>query len=221
MLTEHNEGVQLILLPPEDLAAEFKITVPSNVVSLNAAAHQKRSWSAAWLLRTYSLIWSNGSRPCAILPRAIFTGATTSPGSNGSTALAKANGLSLLATNDVHYHSPERRPLQDVMTAIRHKTTVAMAGHLLHVNAERYLKSPTEMVKLFARWPHAIAAARAVADACSFTLDELKYLYPETAYPEGRTPQQQLEVLTWEGAEGRYPQGIPAKVRKSLVKELD
>ena len=100
-------------------------------------------------------------------------------------ALAKANGLALLATNDVHYHKPERRPLQDVMTAIRHKTTVAAAGHLLHANGERHLKPPQEMQRLFARWPHAIAAAREVADACRFTLDELKYEYPQKGYPEG------------------------------------
>ena len=89
-------------------------------------------------------------------------------------ALARAHGLGLLATNDVHYHAPERRALQDVMTAIRHKTTVAKAGHLLHPNAERHLKSPQEMQRLFARWPHAIGAARAVADACQFTLDEMR-----------------------------------------------
>src|SRR5690606_30860770 len=78
-------------------------------------------------------------------------------------ALAKANGLALLASNDVHYHVPERRPLQDVMTAIRHKTTVAKAGYRLHANAERHLKSPEEMQKLFQRWPHAIVASRKVA----------------------------------------------------------
>ena len=69
-------------------------------------------------------------------------------------SLARTHGLALLATNDVHYHVPERRALQDVMTAIRHKTTVAAAGHLLHPNAERHLKSPEEMMRLFARWPH-------------------------------------------------------------------
>src|SRR5690606_33855046 len=99
-------------------------------------------------------------------------------------ALARANGLGLLATNEVHYHAPERRPLQDVMTAIRHKTTVAAAGYLLHPNAERHLKSPAEMERLFARWPHAIVASREVADACRFSLDELRYEYPKAAYPD-------------------------------------
>ncbi len=128
--------------------------------------------------------------------------------------LARAHGLRLLATNDVHYHAPDRRPLQDVMTAIRHKTKVASAGHLLHANAERHLKSPQAMQALFARWPQAITAAREVADACRFSLDELKYEYPEEIYPDGMTPQQFLEAETWRGAERRYPSGVPDSVRQ-------
>ncbi len=140
-------------------------------------------------------------------------------------ALAQGNGLTLLATNEVLYHAPERRPLHDVMTAIRHKTTVAAAGHLLQPNAERHLKSPEEMARLFARWPHALVAARAVADACNFSLSELRYEYPEEICPEGRDPQAQLERLTWEGADTRYPAnetggGVPEPVRDTLRREL-
>ncbi|MEN7536399.1 error-prone DNA polymerase [Aurantiacibacter flavus] len=139
--------------------------------------------------------------------------------------LARANGMTILATNDVHHHAPERRPLQDVMTAIRHKTTIAQAGHLLHANAERHLKSPQEMERLFARWPHAIAAARQVADACTFDLEQLTYDYPEEIYPEGRNPQEHLEAETWLGAERCYPpeefpQGVPSSVRETLEREL-
>ncbi|MGB3165971.1 MAG: error-prone DNA polymerase [Alteraurantiacibacter sp.] len=134
--------------------------------------------------------------------------------------LARASGLRLLATNDVHYHAPGRRPLQDVMTAIAHKTTVARAGHLLHANAERHLKSPEEMIRLFARWPHAIRAAREVADACEFSLDELKYEYPEELYPDGMEPQEYLEVETFRGAQERYPNGIPDSVFNTLESEL-
>ncbi|MDG2003483.1 MAG: error-prone DNA polymerase [Novosphingobium sp.] len=135
-------------------------------------------------------------------------------------ALAQANGLSILATNDVLYHAPERRPLQDVMTAIRHKVTVARAGFLLEANAERHLKSPEEMVRLFARWPHAIAAAREVADACNFSLDELQYEYPEEIYPESRSPQEHLAELTWQGTKMRYPNGLPEAVKQTLEREL-
>ena len=90
-----------------------------------------------------------------------------------------AHGRTILATNDVHYHAPERRPLQDVVTCIREKTTIASAGFLLNPNAERHLKSPEEMARLFERWPHAIAATREFADALHFSLDELQYEYPQ------------------------------------------
>lgn len=135
--------------------------------------------------------------------------------------LARAHGLSILATNDVHYHAPGRRPLQDVMTCIREKTTIRKAGFLLDANAERHLKSPAEMMRLFADWPHAIRATRQVADACTFSLNELAYHYPQETVPPGETAQSQLEKLTWAGAAGRYPAGLPEKVRGLLVKELE
>ncbi|MFO1175573.1 MAG: error-prone DNA polymerase [Paracoccaceae bacterium] len=135
--------------------------------------------------------------------------------------LARAHGLSILATNDVQYHAPDRRPLQDVMTCIREKTTIHRAGFLLDANAERHLKSPAEMARLFADWPHAIRATRAVADACAFSLNELAYEYPQMDLLPGETPQNRLERLTWEGAAGRYPAGLPDKVRSLLIKELE
>ncbi|MBE2278415.1 MAG: error-prone DNA polymerase [Rhodobacteraceae bacterium] len=135
--------------------------------------------------------------------------------------LAQAHGLSILATNDVHYHAAERRPLQDVMTCIREKTTIHQAGFLLDANAERHLKSPAEMARLFADWPHAIRATREVADACTFSLTQLAYEYPQMDLAPGETPQDRLMRLTWQGAEGRYPTGVPDKVRGLLVKELE
>ncbi len=134
--------------------------------------------------------------------------------------LAKAHGMSILATNDVHYHAPEQRPLQDVMTCILHKTTIQKAGFLLDANAERHLKSPVQMVRLFAEWPHAIRATRQVADACDFDLRELAYEYPKETVPEGRTPQAYLEELTWKGAAWRYPDGVPETLKTTLRKEL-
>ena len=134
--------------------------------------------------------------------------------------MARANGCTILATNDVHYHAPERRPLQDVVTCIREKVTVATAGYLLNPNAERHLKSPAEMMRLFDRWPDAIAATREFADSLHFSLDELRYEYPKESVPEGRTPQQYLEHLTWKGAEDRWPGDIPDKVLNQLRHEL-
>src|SRR3954469_5516906 len=116
--------------------------------------------------------------------------------------LAQAHGCAILATNDVHYHAPERRPLQDVVTSIREKVTIRSAGYRLNPNAERHLKSPEEMARLFARWPHAISATRELADSLGFSLNELRYEYPRETVPEGRTPQEHLEHLTWEGARG-------------------
>jgi len=134
--------------------------------------------------------------------------------------IAKRHGCTILATNDVHYHAPDRRPLQDVVTCIREKVTIETAGFQLNPNAERHLKSPEVMVQLFARWPHAITATREFADALHFSLDELRYEYPRETVPDGRTPQQYLEVLTWTGAAERWPKGISAKVMKQLKHEL-
>ena len=134
--------------------------------------------------------------------------------------LARRHGCTILATNDVHYHSPERRPLQDVMACIREKTTIAKAGYLLNPNSERHLKSPEEMARLFARWPHAIQATRDFADAIRFSLDELRYEYPRETVPDGRTPQQHLEHLTWEGARERWGDELPYKVLAQLNHEL-
>jgi error-prone DNA polymerase len=134
--------------------------------------------------------------------------------------LARAHGMSILATNDVHYHTPERRPLQDVMTCILHKTTIHKAGLLLNANAERHLKSSAQMQTLFAAWPHAIAATRDVADACNFNLTELAYEYPNETVPDGYTAQEYLTELTWKGAAFRYPDGVPDHIKAVLRKEL-
>ncbi len=114
--------------------------------------------------------------------------------------LAQRHGLKLVATNDVHYHCPSRRPLQDVMTCIRKKVMVTQAGNLLAQNGERHLKSPEEMQRLFADWPDAIAETRRIADACAFSLDELRYEYPQESVPGGKTPDAHLADLAWAGA---------------------
>ena len=134
--------------------------------------------------------------------------------------IARRQGCTILATNDVHYHAPEKRPLQDVMTCIREKTVIAKAGFLLNPNGERHLKSPEEMARLFARWPHAISATREFADALDFSLDELRYEYPKETVPDGKSPQEHLEDLTWAGARRCWPGAIPKKVEKQLRHEL-
>src|SRR5262249_53485942 len=134
--------------------------------------------------------------------------------------LARKPRVPLIATNDVHYHDPSRRLLQDVLTAIRHRTTVAQLGALRFPNAERYLKSPSEMAQLFGRYPAAIANGLELAGRCRFSLDELRYEYPEELSPPGLTPSEHLARLTWAGARSRYPDGIPEKVTTLLEREL-
>ncbi len=107
-----------------------------------------------------------------------------------------------------------------MVTCIREKVTIANAGYLLNPNAERHLKSAEEMARLFARWPHAIYETREFADALDFSLDELRYEYPRETVPDERTPQAQLEHLTWEGARARWPDGVPEKVDAQLAHEL-
>ena len=139
--------------------------------------------------------------------------------------LGEQIGAPLVAVNDVFYHVPERRPLLDVLTCVREKCTIAEAGVRLAVNAERHLKSPAEMARLFARFPDAIARTVTIAKACTFSLSELKYEYPDEPVPEGKTAQQHLEDLTWAGARERYPKdkypdGIPEDVAQRLHDEL-
>ncbi|MGH6825713.1 error-prone DNA polymerase [Methyloceanibacter sp.] len=134
--------------------------------------------------------------------------------------LAARVRLPLVATGAVLYHAAHRRPLQDVLTCIREKCTIHEAGLKLEANAERHLKPPQEMARLFAGHEDALAHTIEIADACIFSLDELKYEYPDEPVPEGMTPQSHLEDLTWEGAAWRFPGGIPEKVRDTLQKEL-
>jgi error-prone DNA polymerase len=134
--------------------------------------------------------------------------------------LARSAGVKLAAAGDVYYHVPERRALCDVLTAIRHGTTVAAAGELLFPNAERYLKSPEQMAALFAEAPGAVHHTAEIAERCTFSLDELRYEYPEELAPPGQTPSEHLRRLTWAGARKRYPAGVPDKVRHLLEHEL-
>jgi error-prone DNA polymerase len=136
--------------------------------------------------------------------------------------LSRALGIPLVAAGDVHYHMPARMVLHDVLTAIRHGTTVAAAeGTLLFPNAERHLRRLEEIRALFAAAPETIARTIEIAERCRFSLDELRYEYPTELAPEGQTPLEYLTQLTWQGAAERYPTGVPEKVRRQLEYELE
>jgi error-prone DNA polymerase len=139
---------------------------------------------------------------------------------NQLAALAQSHRIPLVATNDVLYHHHDRRPLQDVLTCIREKCTIYEAGFRLAANAERHLKPPDEMARLFHGHEDAVERTLAIAEACTFSLDELRYEYPDEPVPQGLTAQKHLETLAWEGARSRYPQGIPPQVRTTIAKEL-
>ena len=137
-----------------------------------------------------------------------------------SFAVTHRAGVPLVACNDVHYHVPRRRYLHDVVTAIRHRCTVAELGLKRFPNGERYLKSPEQMRKLFANLPEAVARTIEVAERCDFSLDELRYEYPEELCPPGKTLIGHLRELTEQGARRRYTHGIPDKVRDLIEHEL-
>jgi error-prone DNA polymerase len=134
--------------------------------------------------------------------------------------IAMSAGVPLLATNDVLYHIHERRVLQDVVSCIREKTSIETAGRLLEANAERHLKPPAEMVRLFRDHPDAVAETLRFAGRISFTLDELKYRYPDEPVPPGKTAQAHLQDLTWQGVAKYFPNGIDDKLNATLQKEL-
>jgi error-prone DNA polymerase len=134
--------------------------------------------------------------------------------------IAASAGVPLLATNEVLYHHPARRPLQDVLSCIREKTTIDAIGKRLEANAERYLKPADEMARLFRDLPEAIAETMRFADRINFSLAQLKYQYPDEPVPPGKTAQRHLEDLTWQGAHRRFPIRISPKTKKVLHKEL-
>ncbi|WP_295814956.1 error-prone DNA polymerase, partial [uncultured Nitratireductor sp.] len=135
-------------------------------------------------------------------------------------ALAAACGTPLIATNDVLYHTPARRPLQDLLTCIRTHCTIDEAGFRLERNAERHLKSPKEMARLLRNHEDAVARSVAFMDDCRFSLDELHFDYPKEASGESATPQEELERLTWLGAKERFSGMVPAKIGAMIAHEL-
>ncbi|MGA8550010.1 MAG: PHP domain-containing protein, partial [Stellaceae bacterium] len=183
----HGEGQIVVLLPPEATPADELLSFAARI----AADFPGRGYLAA-----HHLYRGDDARRLAHLA-----------------ALAEAVGLPLVATNDVLYHVPERRPLQDVLTCIRAGCTIEEAGFRLAANAERHLKSPPEMARLFRGHEDAVARSLEIARRCRFSLDELRYEYPDETAADGRTPQQRLADLAWEGAKKRFSQNFVSAAR--------
>ena len=135
--------------------------------------------------------------------------------------LCERINLPIAAANDAHYHETARRPLHDVLTAIRCRKNLQQLGHELHPNGERYLKSPGQLLKLFGDREHLLRTTVEISDRCHFSLDELRYEYPQEIVPDGFTITEYLTTLTWKGAKQRYPNGVPDKVRELIQHELN
>src|SRR5438034_5380230 len=134
---------------------------------------------------------------------------------------ARRYGFPLVAANEVLYHTPARRPLQDVLTAIRHGVPVSSCGRKLKPNAEHGLKSPYAFVRLFTDDPLAVTRTHEIAERCSFSLAEIRYRYPSEKMPDGMSSAQWLRQLVFAGALWRYGDKIPADVIDQLEKELE
>jgi error-prone DNA polymerase len=193
-LREFSEGLLLVLMPPYRFTADAL----TKMLETMRGTSTDGVWLAASLFHR-----GDDKRRLARLQR-----------------IANSAGVPLLATNDVLYHAHERRVLQDVVSCIREKTTIETAGHLLEANAERHLKPPAEMKRLFRDHPDAITETLRFAGRISFTLDELKYRYPDEPVPPGKTAQAHLADLTWQGVAKYFPDGIDDKLRATLQKEL-
>jgi len=195
-LLQFAEGLNLIVMPPARIAAPA-------LGHLLARLKKTASRNAVWLGAAV-LYRGDDARRLAKLA-----------------VLARDAFVPLIAVNDVLYHSHERRELQDVVTCIREHVTIDNAGTLLEANAERHLKPPEEMARLFRKYPDAIEQTAGFLAACRFSLEELRGTeYPEETREEFATPQEALVAYVEQGIGHRFPEGMPDAIRKTLNEEL-
>src|SRR5215475_978950 len=204
-LIEHIAGLNLIVIPPPSLrAASQELTgLLEHLRSAASCGAEQRAVAPPVWLAACMLYRGDDQRRLARLKR-----------------MAREARVPLIAVNDVLYHVPERRALQDVVTCIREHRTIAAAGRLLEANAERHLKTPAEMARLFRLVPEATAETLRFIECCRFSLDELKYDYPDETRQGYATPQEALVALAEQGARRRYPGGMRGDVRRALDHEL-
>jgi error-prone DNA polymerase len=192
---EHAEGIKFIVIPPISLNKKFDFD--------DAFKKDFREYQIA--------LGSN-----------LYIAASRTYSGDDAKRLYRLSqlGIPMVATGDVHYHEPERRQLQDVETCVREKCTIHTAGFKLLANAERYLKPIDELERIFRQYPDAIARTQEIADACTFSLDTLKYLEPEWVSPDGRTADEHLAEYTWAGAKERFGENIKQSTVDQINEEL-
>ena len=190
---DHGEGLILLALPPPVLTPGF--------------ARDLADWRTALGDRVY-------------LAAARLLGADDAARLNRLASLADATDAPMVAVNDVIMHSAERRPLADVLSCIRLGRTIDQLGRASLINAERRLKSPAEMTALFRGHSHAVGRSVEIAERCRFSLEDLRYEYPDEPVPAGMTAQAYLTQEAWAGARRRFPDGVPEKVTAAIRHEL-
>ena len=191
----HSEGTIFVIVPPANITADFELPQKFKSEIVEYKQGLKNLYVAA------SRTFADGDA------KRLF--------------LLSELGIPMVATNDVHYHDPSRRELQDALVCIRAKRTIFDAGYLLHQNAERFLKSADEMDRLFHAYPEAITNTQKIADACNFDLKSLQYEYPDELAPEGTTPDDYLAEITFRGAHEYFGAKLAPKLEKQLWFELD
>jgi error-prone DNA polymerase len=198
-LLEHMDGLNLIVMPPARIDAAALGVLLARLRQASRHAMHKPVW-----LAMSALYRGDDTRRLAKLAE-----------------IARQAAVPPIAVNDVLYHKPERRPLQDVVTCIRERVTIDGAGTLLQANAERHLKLPREMARLFRNYPDAVAQTIRFLARCRFSLEELRGTeYPEETRKGFATPQQALVAYVEDGVRRRYPDGMPVGLRETLEKEL-
>ena len=211
-LLERGDGLQIVALPPSPKGDGENASLSQKDKEKLDCQEMGESVAVAHLRDAFGKrLWIGAS---------LAYGEDMRGGLARRVALARSVGAPLMATNDVMMHIPERRMLADVLTCIREKTTLEAAGRLTQANAERHLKAPREMARLFAEAPEAIAETIRFLDGLAFSLDELRHCYPEELREGHATPQEALEAFAQAGAETRYPDGVPERIREALKYEL-
>lgn len=199
-LADHAEGLLAGILPVPDPNAPSALSTPHNVR----------------LCQRYAELFSDR----AYLLASLHAGPDDQQRFTQLSDLSKQTRLPLIASGNVHYHIPDRKPLHDTLTAIRHGTTVSDAGSRLHPNASYHLRTGSELAVSFQQLPDALRRTTEVVARCDFCLSELRYEYPEELTPDGMRPFDYLQQLTWQGAQWRYPQGVPSRIQTLITHEL-
>lgn len=195
----HAEGIKFIVIPPDKLNRLFE----PDAAFIAALAEYKSHLGDHLYLASHRTYQGDDMKLIYQLHR-----------------LSQRYQVPLVATNDVYYHISSRRELQDILTCVREKCTIHNAGFLLLSNSERHLKPVAEMHRLFRQYPDALQRTIEIADACRFSLSELKYEYPEEITTNGRTPLEELKYLVWKGAKDFYGESLPDKIIANINHEM-